>query len=211
MNLGLGNLIELKRQLLAADLVSGDDWDAKIEAIGKGVAGLLQRHCNRLFERVAGAQDFFTADRRSWVAARFPVESISAVDQQDTVLTGYVTLGAVNSVVVTWDAPSGLVEFGDVLGNYTSLVRLTYTGGYWFDTTEDGSGVQPVGSTLVPDDLKLAWHLQCKKVWEVYDPIGRGLAKTGNEGQLLGLSLAGLELLPQARELLQPHLRFQIT
>lgn len=211
MNLGLGNRTELKRQLLAADLVSGDDWDAKIEAIGKGVAGLLQRHCNRLFERTVGAQDFFTADRRSWIASRFPVEAITAVDQQDTVLTGYVTLGAVNDAVVTWDAPSGLIEFGDVLGNYTSLVRLTYTGGYWFDTTEDGTGVQPGGSTLLPDDIKLAWFLQCKRAWEVYDPLGRWFVKNSGDTAPPQLTLAQHELLPQVRELLQPHLRFQIT
>jgi hypothetical protein len=211
MNLGLGNLITLKRALLATDLVARTTWDEKITALGQGVARLLERHCNRRFERTDGAVDQFTADRRSWTLQRFPVESIASVEQRDTVSGGWTSLGAVDSILIGWDAGSGIVHFGAVLGPYTSLLRITYTGGLWFDTTEDDTGVMPADATLLIEDIKLAWLLQCQKAWQVMDPLGTGMTKGGGDVALVGLSLAGLEVIPQVKQLLAPHVRYQIT
>jgi len=211
MNLGLGNLITLKRFLLATDLVARTTWDEKITALGQGVARLFERHCNRRFERTADAIDIFTADRRSWTLQRFPVESIATIEQRDTVSGGWVSLGAVDSILIGWDAGSGVVQFGTVLGPYTSNLRITYTGGLWFDTTEDATGVMPADATLLIEDIKLAWLLQCQKAWQVMDPLGTGMTKGGGDVQLVGLSLAGLEVIPQVKQLLAPHVRYQIT
>jgi hypothetical protein len=211
MNLGLGNLIELKRFLVAPDMVTDTTWDAKITALGKGVAGLLERHCNRRFERQANATDIFSADRMSWILQRFPVEALASIDQKDQASDGFVSLGAINSVITNWDARTGRVDVGAILGLHSSWVRLTYTGGYWFDTTEDETGVMPEGATLLPGDVKLAWLLQCKKAFEVMDALGTGIIKGGANVQLVGLSLAGLEVIPQVKQLLSPHVRYQIT
>lgn len=211
MNLGLGNLIELKRFLLATDLVSRSTWDARIEALGKGVAKLIDKHCNRKFERAAGAVDDFTADRRSWTLERYPVEVLTSIEQKTSESEGFVSMGAVSGVVIGADGGCGIVQFGGVLGPYTSRVRITYTGGYWFDDTEDATGVMPGAATLLPEDVKLAWFLQCQKAWQVMDPLGAGIAKGGSDANLVGLSLAGLEIIPQVKQLLAGHVRYQIT
>jgi hypothetical protein len=213
MNLGLGNLIELKRFLLAPDLASEATWDAVVTALGQGVARLLESYCSRRFERTVGAADVFSAARMSWILQRYPVESIASIDQKDSASDGFVSLGAVNSVIQNWDAQSGRVDFGAIMGAHSGWVKITYTGGFWFDTTETDppSVVPPGGATLLAEDIKLAWFLQCKKVFEVMDPLGTGIIKGGSNVQLVGLSLIGLELIPQVKQLLAPHVRFQIT
>jgi hypothetical protein len=208
VNLGLGNLIELKRYLLAAGIVASSDFDAAITAIGKGIARLFDRHCNRDFERVAGAEDEFSADRRVWVCRRFPVESITSVHQQDDVATGFVAL-TVNDVILNRDLKAGLIRFGSIQGNHLSQLKVTYTGGYWFDTTEDGSGVQPAGSTLLPEDVKLAWFIQCAEVWNKKDKLGKNITK--DDTTFVSQLLMSLDFVPQVKAILNAHIRYQLT
>jgi hypothetical protein len=211
MDLGLGNLISLKRHLLAPDLQAEATWDNMIVDIGRGVAAHFERFCNRLWAYTVGEIDEFTADRQSWILRRAPVVSITSVEGRDDLAAGWVSLGAVNSVLINWGAKSGLVDFGAVQGDHATRLRITYTGGYWYDTTEDATGVQPVGSTALPAHVRAAWLLQCEKVWEVIDPLGTGIAKGGSNVQLVGLSLAGLELIPGVKQMLMPEKRYAVT
>lgn len=211
MDLGLANLVTLKRHLLAPDLRSRTTWDDVIADVGKGVAAHFERYCNRLWKRTAGETDIFTGDRQTWILRRYPVESISALDLRDDLNTGWLTMGTVASVVANWSAASGLVDFGEQQADAQALIRITYTGGYWYDEAETGDTTPPAGSTAVPAHLKEAWLLQCRKVWEVIDPLGGGLAKGGANVQLVGLSMAGLELIPQVKQMLQPERRYAIT
>ena len=208
-NLGLGNRIELKRHLLSPDLVTRTTWDERIDDIGLGVAKAFDKACNRKFERLAAATDLFHSERRFWVLERYPVETITAIDQRTDLATGWVSEGAINDVLQQWDANSGLVQFPANLGTSISETRITYTGGYWFDTAETENTTQPAGSTLVPGDVKEAWFIQCKKVWEVYDPLGKGIA--AEFGGPKTLTLAGLELIPLVKEMLQGHIRMNIS
>ncbi len=119
-------------------------------------------------------------------------------------------MGAVSSALLTWDAKSGLINFGSIQGSASTFIRATYTGGYWYDTAETENTSQPAGSTLVPYHVREAWFVQCKKVWDVIDPLGAGLIKGGSDAQLVGLSLAGLELVPQVKAMLTPEKRYCI-
>ena len=210
-NLGLGNLIELKRNLLSPDLVAQTKYDTRITAIGQGVAKWFDKHCNRKFERASGAMDTFHSQRRVWILERFPVETITAVDERTSLADGWVSLGTVNSALQNWDANSGLVNLLSLGGTHLAETRITYTGGYWFDDAETENTTQPAGSTLLPKDVRGAWYLQCKKLWETYDPLGGKIVSGGGGEGLLGLSLAGLDILPAVKAMLQGHVRMNVS
>jgi len=204
MNLGLGNLTELKGQLLAASLRTDTNYDAVISGIGLGVAGQIDRYCNRRMARVAGEQDVFSGDRRHWYLSRFPVETISLCEKQDDVEDGWVALP---ELIQAQQLDQGYVMFVAVQGYYWSRLRITYTGGFWFDTTEDGSGVMPAGATGLPGDVKLAWYLQCQNVWKRWEKIGAGIT----ERPELSGAVGQLELARAAQELLNGFRRYQIS
>jgi hypothetical protein len=204
MNLGLGNLTELKGQLLAASLRADTNYDAVITGIGTGVAGQFDQHCNRQWQRVEGEQDVFSADRRHWYLSRFPVEGISLCEKQDSVEDGWVALPG---LIQAQQLEQGYVMFIAVQGYYWSRLRITYTGGYWFDTTEDGSGVMPGTAAALPAEVKLAWYLQCQNVWKRWEKLGAGITERPELSGAVGqLALAGA-----VKELLRPFKRMQMT
>src|ERR1700722_8483829 len=125
MNLGLGNLTELKGQLLAASLRADTNYDTVISGIGLGVAGQFDVYCNRQFQRVENEQDVFSGDRRHWYLSRFPVEAISLCEKQDSVQDGWVTLP---DLIQAQQLEPGYVMFISVQGYYWSRLRITYTG-----------------------------------------------------------------------------------
>ena len=208
MDLGLGNLTELKKHLLAEALREGTDYDLPLTALGDGVSRQFERYCNRRFSRAVGATFVCSGDRDHVYLDRYPVESITSVELKVDSTTGYEVQA---NYIQTWSSESGYVFWGDMAGDESTRLRFTFTGGYWVDTSEDSSGSLPSGATALPNDLKLAWILQSKKVWEVTDPTGSKIVASKNSVQLVGLSLAGLELIPQVKQILQPYLRYQLT
>ncbi len=212
MDLGLGNLIELKRRLLAATMLSQTTYDGTITQIGRGVAGLFDKHCNRKFARLVDAVDQFSADRTSYIVERYPIEDIGLWQQRDDIATGFQEIDG--EPTINRDESAGLLQFGDVLGSYLSQVRVTYTGGYWYDTTEDATGVKPAAATQLPHDVKEAWFLQCQEVWDKRDKLGISLiAKPEVESKIASMrfisSITDAPTVVQA--LLEKHRRFQIT
>jgi hypothetical protein len=201
MNLGLGNLITLKQHLLTDALVTSTTWNKTIERIGKGVAAQLERFCNRQFARTVDDTFTFAANCQEQVLPRFPIESISAIAQQTTETEGFVALDL--DVITQIRKKSGLIQFGAVQGSYLSQLRVTYTGGYWFDDSEEDSGEQPDGSTALPDDLKLAWLEQSKAVWN-QDPLRTGISKEPEKQAKVEM----VKLTEQVREILLPLRRF---
>ena len=70
----------------------------------------------------------------------------------------------------------------------------------------------PVGATARPADLYLAWLLQCEHVWKLRDKLGLSIAEQGGGGeQLLGLSLAGMNLIPDVKLVLDTYTRRSLT
>jgi hypothetical protein len=212
MNVGLGNLTELKGQLLAASLRTDTNYDPVIAGIGLGVANLFDQYCNRTFCRAVGKVDTFSADRRHWYLNAFPVEagSITAIAKKDSESDGYVasTLPPDSgSLIQQTQLDTGYIMFISVQGYFFSRIQVTYTGGFWFDTTEDGSGVMPGTATALPAAVKSAWYLQCQQVWKRIDKLGAQIAQDPEKQT----ALSSMELIPFVEQMLRPFRRMQIT
>ena len=204
MNAGFASLTKLKEQLLAEALRADTAYDAAITALGLGVAGAFDKFCNRKLARAVATTFTCRADRDHIYLDRYPIESISTVEMKVDQTTGWETQ---TDFVFNQEEASGFVYWGLFHGNHASQLRFTFTGGYWIDDSEESTGTLPAGATALPEDLRLAWYLQCKKVWEVNDPLGTKLVTPKSEGPALG----GLELLPLVQETLKPYRRFQIA
>ena len=214
MNIGLGNLTELKGQLVAASLRSDTNYDAVITGIGLGVANLFDQFCNRTFARTAGKTDTFSADRRHWYLNCFPVEQITAVAKCDDQADGFVASPLPpdeSSLIQQMQLDQGYIMFIAIQGYFFSRIQVTYTGGYWFPTLEPTDAgypdTQPAGSTLLPAAVKTAWYLQCQQVWKRLDKLGAQIAQNP-EGQT---SLDSMELTPFVKQLPRPFQRMQMT
>jgi hypothetical protein len=210
MNIGLGNLTELKGQLLAASLRSDTNYDAVITGIGLGVANLFDLYCNRTFCRTVNKIDTFSADRRHWYLNCYPVEGITAVAKCDDQADGFVASALPpneSSMIQQMQPDQGYIMFIAIQGYFFSRIQVTYTGGYWFDTTEDGSGAMPAAAAALPAAVKTAWYLQCQHIWKRIDRLGAQIAQDP-EGQT---ALDKMELTPMARQLLNPFKRMQMT
>jgi len=208
----LSSLTYLKAQLLAEALREGTEYDAQIRALGAGVAGALDNFCNRKFAYAANDTVIFSGDRAHYYLPRYPLND--AADLTVETRVARTDAWAELDATLTTNPQTGLLDFGFELGSPLVQVRVTYTGGYWFDTSEAGSGTLPAGATALADsapDVLAAWLLQCKKVWEVADPLGGRIVPSKDVPQLVGLSLAGLELIPIVKEMLRPHMRYQLS
>lgn len=201
-NLGLGNRTDLIRHLLDASQASETRWNNVLDALGRGVAAHFDRYCNRTFERSTSAEDEFPADRETWVVKRAPIESITSVSFRDDIATGYVAQ-TVNDVIVNRNDAAGILHFGAVLGTKTTMVKIVYAGGYWFDTDESYGTSQPSGSTLVPYDLKLAWLTQCKALLDA-----RGTGFLTESADKARAAAERLKLAPVVEETLRTYRRF---
>jgi len=211
MNAGLGNLDTLKRHLLPESMVAQTNFDAKIANVGKGVAGLIEKHCNRQLARVVGDKAEFTADRAAFWLPRYPVEVITTVEQKDEESAGYVALP---DAVQNSNLKTGQIWFAAQLGEWWSWMRITYTGGFFWEQLEPADvgypTAQPGGSTALPDDIKLAWLLQCGRVWELIDKLGTNISPD-KQVQFVAQTLSALELVPEVKQILNAHVRYQIS
>lgn len=205
MNLGLGNLTELKAQLLAEALRSGTRYDARLIAVGKGAAAAIEQFCNRKFGRVVGDTYTGPADRTHCILPRYPVESISQVEFKSDETTGFVV--QTDNAYVALKSESGIVHFGASLGPHWSQIRITYTGGFWFDETEENNDTLPSGATALPQDVKLAWYLHCQTIWQTLDKLGTDITKTGT-AQTTGATLSGLDMSPAVKAMLGQFIRY---
>jgi hypothetical protein len=210
MNVGLGNLTELKGQLLALSLQGDTNYDAVITGIGLGVANLFDQHCNRTLNRTVGMVDTFSADRRHWYLSAFPVEAITALGNQDSLSDGFVasTLPPDSgSLIQQTQLDQGYIMFISLQGYFFSRIQVTYTGGFWFDTTENGTGVMPPTATLLPAAIKAAWYLQCQHVWKRWDKLGAQIAEDPEKQS----ALSAVDLIPLVKAMLNPFRRMQIS
>ena len=211
MNAGFSNLITLKTHLLAAALRAATDYDTPILNLGLGVATALENFCNRDFARVVGEQEVFPADRCEFLLSRYPVESISFSEIKSTEVLGWVTQTDPNFIRAIQNK-SGVVNCGPGdAGLYYEQVRFTYTGGFWWDTSEDNSGTLPTGANLIPNDLKYAWLLQCELTWKMRDKLGTQIADSDGKNRGPTYQLSDLDLAPQVRQMIEPFKRYALV
>lgn len=203
MNAGLSNLATLKGHLLAERLRAGVTFDEQILALGLGVAAAIERFCDRRLGRVVGdTWETPCGYRTSFVLIRYPLEEITAIDLRTARGDSWESQD-IDSLVAQELKESGLVTFHGPIGWASSNVRFTFTGGYWWDTTEDGSGSQPAGSTVLPADLQYAWLLHCQDVWNRRDNLGTSLTAKPADRPRVG----DVEFGSSVRALLRPHQR----
>jgi len=203
-------LTELKGQLLAASLRTDTNYDGVITGIGLGMANLFDQYCNRTFCRTAGMIDTFSADRRHWYLNCFPAETITAIAKQDDLTDGFVASALPpdpSSLIQQAQLEQGYIMFISLQGYFFSRIQVTYTGGYWFDTTENGTGVMPGTARALPAGVKTAWYLQCQQVWKRWDRLGAQIAQDPERQT----ALDRVELAPMVKQLLNPFKRMQMT
>jgi hypothetical protein len=204
MNLILGNLSNLKAAVLPEDLRAMTDWDNALADLARGVAASMQTFCNRRFERIEDDTFERAADCSYLSLPRFPVEEVSLLELKVDETSGFGPLPA--NTIWSLIKQSGLVEFGGRLMTWDARVRVTYTGGFWADYTEDNSGTQPDGSTAVPADLIHAWHLQVQNEIESTNLLRGVAAKRTNDKAETATS--DLKLITRVREILHPFVRY---
>jgi hypothetical protein len=205
-DLGLGTLGQLKRFLLSTSIVAETAHDEAITAIGKGVAGLIDRHCNRTFKRGADITEDFRGGTDLVLLARYPVESVASIGLKSVGESVFATQA---TVIDTVAQESGTLLLTGAIGSERDQLRVTYTGGYWYDASDDGTGSQPSGSTLLPYDVKLVWLNECQHVWEAADRLGIAHVPQG-ESALLNTRLGILELSTVSKSILEPYRRLML-
>jgi hypothetical protein len=199
MNAGLGNLKTLKAHLLAEALREDTAYDSQLLLIGLGTAAAFEGYCDRKF--AWAEDDTFTcsADRTFVYLPRYPVTAITTVELK-TALTWETQTGLIQS----WNDYTGHVYWGGEAGPDYAQLRFTFTGGYWFDTTADDSGVMPDDATALPSDLKLAWIMHCQRIWQNKDKLGMQIIETGQKVALV------TEMSEDVKSILDGYRRFQM-
>jgi hypothetical protein len=192
-------LTALKAQVLPAAMQDDTDYDEQIAAIGKAVAGRMNRHTSRSLERAAAVTEEFDALAFAWVLSRYPVETVSGIVVKDTD-------GSVSALTAgDWrlSKKSGLIEINGSAGTRLESVVVTYTGGYWLDDGE----TMPSGATPMPDDLLQAFVMQVQAVCE-HREIFRTIALRKEDRTASEAKLPDLRLIPEVVETLLPFRRF---
>jgi hypothetical protein len=190
MNAGLSNLDTLRKHLLATTLVAEPRFDLVITDIGLGTASQFENFCNRQFARTIGAQAVFQADRSSFILPCYPLEAVTAVDAKQADADDWVAQDL--SVIRSTSLASGVVYLPNEVdaGRFWSEIRFTYTGGFWWEMLEPEDvgypSAMPAGAKPLPLDLKLAWLLQCREVWNKIDKLGGGLVDKPDAQTALG-------------------------
>lgn len=208
MNAGFSSLAKLKEQLLAEALRASTKYDAALLAIGTGVAAQFEKYCNRKFLRTEDATFTCSADRDHVFLDRYPIESVDTAELKSDQTTGWETQ---TDFILNRDDACGKVFWGYQPAPHYAQLRFTFTGGFWWDVTEEGNDTLPDGATTLPDDLKLAWILQCRIVWQAIDKLGKDIISTGSSSQFVTGTMASLALNDQVKEILNGYRRFQLT
>jgi len=216
MNAGLGNLDSLKQHLLPS-LPRERKFDPIILDIGRGVAAAFDRYCNRRLCYGEGMQEIFTGDRPHWYASAYPVVAFTTVELRYFRSDPWTDI---SGQPLANNEETGLLDFGYTLGRRPIQVRVTYTAGYWFNTAEPGDNPYPCPAPAalataplapakywMPEDLRLAWLTQCRRVWDSFDKLGLGLVDTPKKQT----DVNELSLAPEVRQFLRGFRRYQLT
>lgn len=203
MNAGLTNLAKLKRSLMPPSMVERTDFDDMLITLGVGVAMLMENHCARRFTRLEEDTHEQSANNVVFSVPRYPIETISSVMLKSAANGDETNIAA---DMQRANLKAGLVHYDEPPGREHDTVIITYSGGFWWDTSEDNSGVMPEGASALPADLQTAFLLQMMEVVRAQDLFGTGAA--GDEDSKKKTSSATLDLIPAVRTILNPYRRF---
>lgn len=204
MNAGLSSLAILKTAVLPDSMRSSAMWDDTLVALGLGVAEAIEQHLDRRLAWMVGDTVESDAQRVIISVPRYPVTEFTAVDLQATPTSFWENIGG---LVTRYAKSSGLVCFGRPPGDESSTIRVTWSGGYWWDTEEEGSGEIPEGVTALPNVLFTAWATQVQALCTALDLFG---AQAGKDvlGSGSNLLINAEALTPAVVTMLKPFRRF---
>lgn len=202
MNAGLSNLLTLKKYLLPSTWQDVTAEDDAILAVGLGMAGLLEGHCARKFQRTVGATQEFDAAACIVQLERFPLETFTSLELQTE--PGGDWEDVTDSILR--HMKSGMVKIdGPLASEGFATLRATFTGGFWWDTTEDDTGSLPSGATAIPAALQMAWISQCVAVYARMKNDGITAALANGSAAAASAFINGIELLPVVEKMVQPY------
>jgi hypothetical protein len=209
MNCGLTNLESLRKHLLASTMAGERGFDNVITDIGQGVAALIEAGINRDLGYLADAEILFTGDREHYVVPRYPLVSVKSVQMRYFDSQPWQDI---SGQPIRTNAKSGIVYFGGTLGTEALQVRMVWTGGYWWETLEPEEegypSVMPTGATALPNDLRAAFLLQCRAVWQLIDKLGTDLLKSESGA---AATLQSMTMIPMVKQMLNEYTRYQLS
>ena len=115
--------------------------------------------------------------------------------------SGFIIASAPTSVTTT--GFTALLGFPIPATGYTLAWQAVST------TATSAAPTLPSGATALPDDLKLAWLLQCEHLWKLRDAQGVSLAEKAGTSPLL--TLAGANLAPEVKAILDGYVRYSLS
>lgn len=204
MNTGLGSLMNVKTAVLPEATRARDSWDEPLLQIAQGVASLIDRYCNRTLARTVDATYETPGGVYVISLPAYPVEGEIVVETRRAAETTWEDI--TNTIEQVFPS-SGLVEFSSVIGTRRDLVRVTYTGGFWFSTAEPGDPAQelPDGAKPLPPAIQSAWHLQIQAVLERNGILKKAAVKS--DESIDKLELLELDLVKQVKRTLDSFIR----
>jgi hypothetical protein len=211
MNAGLTNLATLRANLLPGSLGTDLTFNRDLLTVGQGVAGLFETHCNRKFQRVVNDVATFAGDRMHYFLPRYPIEAVTKLERRWSLSEGWVDAGVPTSSLWQLDEAAGQIRCAGIMGSHTTQVRVTYTGGYWWETYEPDDAQFPVSlpqyATALPEALRSAFLMQCDLVWDQRDKLNMGLVEKPQATS----PIASVALAPMVIAALSGYIRYQIS
>lgn len=180
------------------------DFDASLTALGLGVVEMIEGFCNRKFAFGSDTHEE-EASRVVISVPRYPVAEWSGVDLRDTPGDEW---SDISSSVTRYESTSGIIYFRHSPGNDIQSLRVTYTGGFWWDTSEDEPELMPEGAKPLPYALCSAWVMQVQAIAETRDLFGTQAATAAQKAANKNAYRPEAELLPMVEVMLRPFRRF---
>lgn len=200
MNAGFSSLSMLKSLVFPSEYEDKTEFDEKLRHIGLGVASQFETRANRRFSRVVDRAEKKAVTGMVLQVDHFPIESVSQVT---FLLAGEA---ADNADVLTPDRISeetGIIHI-DCFARQRDTVTVTYTGGYWWDTSEENDTSIPTGATPIPDDLFDAWITQVQAVIEARNLFG---GESGGENTKQNITTRDVRFSEMAAEVVGQYAR----
>lgn len=204
MNAGLSSLAKLKQAILPDSMRQSAMWDDALVALGLGVADAIETHLDRKLAWMEDDTAECDAQRIIVSVPRYPVALWSDVEMQSTPGAAWEDI---SGSVTRYHGKAGIYYFRTSPGDESATIRTTYSGGFWWDTDEEGAGEMPEGATALPASIFTAWAMQVQAQCNALDLFGAQAGKDvlGSASNLLTNADA---FIPAVVTMLKPYRRF---
>jgi hypothetical protein len=204
VNAGLSSLTKLKAAILPDSMRANAMWDDTLIALGLGVADAIESYLDRKLGWMVDDVTEYDAERVVVGVPRYPVLAFTAVELQSTPGATWESIGG---SVMRFMPKAGLISFQHSPANEFGTIRVTSTGGFWWDESEEADGTMPEGATPLPGALFTAWAMQVQAHCNALDLFGAQAGKDtlGSSSNLLTNADA---FIPAVESMLKSFRRF---